>query len=194
MRSCRVLPVLLAAGLGLALEPVWRSHTGATVRAQTGTRQPARQPDIHYVPSPQYVVEGMLKFAGVTKNDVVYDLGSGDGRIVITAARLFGARGVGIELDPKLVAEATRNAERASVADRVRFIEGDIFDADISGATVVTLYLFSTVNEKLRPKLLRDLAPGTRIVSHWFRMGDWEPDRSTTVNKHPVWLWFVPNR
>ena len=99
------------------------------VHSQVDPARPRRQPDIHYVPSPQYVVEGMLKFAAVTRDDVVYDLGSGDGRIVITAAKLFGARGVGIELDPKLVAEATRNAERASVADRVRFIEGDIFEA-----------------------------------------------------------------
>jgi SAM-dependent methyltransferase len=175
---------------------LWVAAFGSAgpVQAQVEVRRPARQPDIHYVPSPQYVVEGMLKLAGVTRDDVVYDLGSGDGRIPITAAKLFGARGVGIELDPKLVAEARQNAERADVADRVRFIEGDIFETDISGATVVTLYLLSSINEKLRPRLLRDLTPGTRIVSHWFRMGDWEPDVSSTVEKHPVWLWRVPKR
>ena len=162
--------------------------------AQPETAKPPRKPDIHFVPTPQNVVDGMLKMAKVTKADVVYDLGSGDGRIVITAAKTFGARGVGIDLDPKMVAQARQNAEKAGVEARVRFIEADIFEADISEATVVTLYLLSTLNEKLRPKLLRDLTPGTRIVSHWFRMGDWEPDESTTVDKHPVWLWRVPAR
>ena len=166
----------------------------AAVVPPPATPQPRRQPDIHFVPTPQNVVDGMLKVAGVTSKDVVYDLGSGDGRIVIAAARTYGARGVGIDLDPKLVAQARENARKAGVADRVRFIEGDIFEEDISEATVVTLYLLSSINEKLRPRLLRDLAPGTRIVSHWFRMGDWEPDVSTTVDKHPVWLWRVPAR
>jgi SAM-dependent methyltransferase len=156
--------------------------------------QPKRQPDIGYVPTPPNVVDGMLKLAGVTANDIVYDLGSGDGRIVIAAAKTYKARGVGIDLNPKLVAEARRNAELAGVADRVRFIEGDFFTADISEATVVTLYLLSSINEKLRPKLLRDLKPGARIVSHWFRMGSWQPDQSANPDKHPIWLWRVPSR
>ena len=136
----------------------------------------------------------MLRLADVGKDDVVYDLGSGDGRIPITAARRFGARGVGIDLDPKLVAQATRSAQEAGVGDRVRFIEGDIFEADIFGATVVTLYLLSSINERLRPKLLKELRPGTRVVSHQFRMGDWQPERETVVDYRPLFLWRIPKR
>jgi SAM-dependent methyltransferase len=157
-------------------------------------QQPKRTPDIHFVPTPDDVVEAMLRLAEVGQNDIVYDLGSGDGRIPITAARRFGARGVGIDLDPKLVAQATRHAQEAGVADRVRFIEGDIFEADISAATVVTLYLLTSINERLRPKLLKDLRPGTRIVSHQFRMGDWQPDREIVVDFRPLFLWRVPPR
>ena len=157
-------------------------------------QQPKRTPDIHFVPTPEEVVEAMLRLAEVDKNDVVYDLGSGDGRIPITAARRFGARAVGIDLDPKLVAQATRSAQEAGVGDRVRFIEGDIFEADISAATVVTLYLLTSINERLRPKLLKDLRPGTRIVSHQFRMGDWQPDREIVVDYRPLFLWRVPKR
>ena len=157
-------------------------------------QQPKRTPDIHFVPTPDEVVEAMLRLADVGQNDVVYDLGSGDGRIPITAARRFGARGVGIDLDPKLVAQATRNAREAGVGDRVRFIEGDIFEADISPATVVTLYLLTSINERLRPKLLKELRPGTRIVSHQFRMGDWNPDRELVVDFRPLFLWRVPTR
>jgi SAM-dependent methyltransferase len=186
------LSLLIAAGLwaggGSGLSDRMRVVSGLEAQA------PKRQPDIHYVPTPPEVVDGMLKLAEVTSSDVVYDLGSGDGRIVIAAAKTFGARGVGIDLDPMLVAEATRNARQAGVADRVRFIEGDIFEADISQATVVTLYLLSAINEKLRPKLLRELGAGTRIVSHWFRMGDWEPDAMASIEKRPVWLWRVPAR
>jgi SAM-dependent methyltransferase len=179
----------LAAGF-LAASCLVLPSTGSDAFEQA----PRRQPDIHYVPTPPHVVDGMLELAEITAEDTVYDLGSGDGRIVIAAARTYGARGVGIELDPKLVEQARRNARQAGVADRVRFIEGDIFEEDIAPATVVTLYLLSSINEKLRPRLLRDLRPGTRIVSHWFRMGDWEPDVSATVDKHPVWLWRVPPR
>jgi SAM-dependent methyltransferase len=157
-------------------------------------QQPKRTPDIHFVPTPEEVVEAMLQLAEVDKNDVVYDLGSGDGRIPITAARRFGARAVGIDLDPKLVAQARRSAQEAGVGDRVRFIEGDIFEADISAATVVTLYLLTSINERLRPKLLKELRPGTRIVSHQFRMGDWAPDREIVVDYRPVFLWRVPKR
>jgi SAM-dependent methyltransferase len=157
-------------------------------------QQPQRTPDIHFVPTPEEVVEAMLRLADVGKNDVVYDLGSGDGRIPIAAARRFGARGVGIDLDPKLVAQATRNAQDRGVADRVRFIEGDIFLADLSEATVVTLYLLTSINERLRPKLLKELRPGTRIVSHQFRMGDWQPEREIVVDYRPLFLWRVPKR
>ena len=165
-----------------------------SVAALSAAQQPKRTPDIHFVPTPEEVVEAMLRLADVGKDDVVYDLGSGDGRIPITAARRFGARGVGIDLDPKLVAQATRSAQDAGVGDRVRFIEGDIFEADISSATVVTLYLLSSINERLRPKLLKELRPGTRIVSHQFRMGDWQPERETVVDYRPLFLWRIPKR
>ena len=164
---------------------------GAAVLA---AQQPKRTPDIHFVPTPDEVVEAMLQLADVGQNDVVYDLGSGDGRIPITAARRFGARGVGIDLDPKLVAQATRNAQETGVADRVRFVEGDIFEADISPATVVTLYLLTSINERLRPKLLKELRPGTRIVSHQFRMGDWSPDSEIVIDFRSLFLWRVPKR
>jgi SAM-dependent methyltransferase len=164
---------------------------GAAVLA---AQQPKRTPDIHFVPTPDDVVEAMLQLADVGQNDVVYDLGSGDGRIPITAARRFGARGVGIDLDPRLVAQATRNAQETGVADRVRFVEGDIFEADISPATVVTLYLLTSINERLRPKLLKELRPGARIVSHQFRMGDWNPDREIVIAFRPLFLWRVPKR
>jgi SAM-dependent methyltransferase len=157
-------------------------------------QQPKRTPDIHFVPTPDEVVDAMLRLAEVGKNDVVYDLGSGDGRIPIAAARRFGARGVGIDLDPKLVAQAAQNAREAGVADRVTFIEADIFEADISQATVVTLYLLTSINERLRPKLLKELRPGTRIVSHQFRIGDWQPDRDIVVDYRPLFLWTVPKR
>jgi SAM-dependent methyltransferase len=150
--------------------------------------------DVPYVPTPTEVVTAMLKLAGVKKDDVVYDLGSGDGRIVIAAARRHGARAVGIEIDPARIDEATDNARRAGVADRVRFVNQDLFKADIGEATVVTLYLLPRVNERLRPKLLAELKPGTRVVSHGFDMGDWKPERTIEVGSVPVYLWIVPAR
>jgi SAM-dependent methyltransferase len=153
----------------------------------------ARTPDIHFVPTPLEVVRAMLTLADVGPGDVVYDLGSGDGRIVIEAARR-GARGVGIDLDPALVAQASVNASKAGVLDRVRFIEGDFFTADLSQASVVTMYLLSSINQRLRPKLLRELEPGARIVSHRFGMGDWKPDRERHVGQTEVFLWRVPDR
>ena len=165
-----------------------------SVATLAASQQPSRTPDIHFVPSPEEVVEAMLRLAEVKPDDIVYDLGSGDGRIPIAAARRFGARGVGIDLDPKLVALASRTAQEAGVADRVKFIEADIFEADISNATVVTLYLLTSINERLRPKLLKELRPGTRVVSHQFRMGDWEPEREVVVDYRPLFLWRVPKR
>jgi SAM-dependent methyltransferase len=165
-----------------------------SVATLAASQQPKRTPDIHFVPTPEEVVEAMLRLAEVGPDDIVYDLGSGDGRIPIAAARRFGARGVGIDLDPKLVAQATRTAREAGVADRVTFVEADIFDADISKATVVTLYLLTSINERLRPKLQKELRPGTRIVSHQFRMGDWQPDREIVVDYRPLFLWRVPKR
>ena len=152
-------------------------------------------PDVR---TPPVVIVEMLRLASVTRDDVVYDLGSGDGRIVITAAQEFGARGVGLEIEPDLVAEAQRNARRAKVADRVRFVQQDIFEADLSEATVVTMYLGADVNLRLRPKLLAELKPGSRIVSHDFPIGDWKPERVVKVQGperiHVLSLWIVPPR
>jgi SAM-dependent methyltransferase len=147
--------------------------------------------DVPYVPTPPEVVEGMLKLAGVRPDDVVYDLGCGDGRIVIMAAKKFHARGVGIDIDPDRVREANENARREGVAGRVRFIQQNFFNADIHEATVVTLYLLTSVNLKLRPKLLKELKPGTRVVSNTFDMGDWKPDKEIEVDGHRLYLWVI---
>src|SRR5687767_2785878 len=136
---------------------------------------PARTPDVIYVPTPQEVVDAMLKVAQVTSKDVIYDLGSGDGRIPITAAKQFGARGIGIDIDPQRISEANANAKAAGVTDKVKFLNQDLFTTDISDATVVTLYLLPSLNIKLLPKLNKELRPGTRIVSHQFDMKEQEP-------------------
>lgn len=151
----------------------------------------ARTPDVVYVPTPTKVVDAMLKAAEVGPADVLYDLGSGDGRIPITAARRWGTRGIGIDIDPERIEEANRNAEQAGVTDKVKFIEGDLFEANLSEATVISLYLLPALNLRLRPTLL-ELKPGTRIVSHAFDMGDWKPDRTIDVDGATVYLWTVP--
>jgi competence ComEA-like helix-hairpin-helix protein len=150
------------------------------------------EPDVLYVPTPQPVVEAMLELAGVKAGDVVYDLGSGDGRIVITAAKKYGARGVGIDIDPLLVKTATANAAAAGVSDRVRFVSGNIFSADVSEATVVTLYLLQSLNERLRPKLVRELRAGARVVSHVFNMGpEWPPEQTREIGASRIFLWTL---
>ena len=137
----------------------------------------------------------MLQLAAVTSTDVVYDLGSGDGRIVITAAKKYGARGVGIELDAALVKQAQQNAAAAGVAGRVRFVSADLFTADVRPATVVTLYLLQSLNERLRPKLVRELRPGARVVSHVFNMGpEWPAAQTVTVERSRIFLWSIPER
>ena len=153
-----------------------------------------RGPDVRYVPSPQPVVHAMLELAGVRQADVVYDLGSGDGRIPITAARVYGARGVGIDIDPQRIAEANTNARSAGVADRVTFRNEDLFAADFRDATVVTLFLSRNANLKLRPRLVRELRPGTRVVSYWHDMGDWKPERTIAAGKANIYLWTIPPR
>src|SRR6266581_8993298 len=168
--------------------------------AQNGTL--VRQLDVPYVPTTEEAVQAMLKLGDVNKNDVLYDLGCGDGRIVIAAAKTYGARGVGIDINPERITEARENARKAGVENLVRFEENDLFKADIHEASVVTLFLLSSVNLKLRPKLLRDLKPGTRVVSNTFDMGDWKPDKETTVGaddddsglSHRLFLWTVPPR
>ncbi len=152
-----------------------------------------RTPDVIYVPTPPEVVDAMLKVAKVGPNDVLYDLGSGDGRIPVTAAQRFGTRAVGIDIDPQRIAEANANAQKAGVTDKVKFIQGDLFQQDLSEATVISLYLLSSLNVKLRPTLL-NLKPGTRIVSHAFNMGDWTPDQTIDVNGRMVYFWTVPEK
>jgi SAM-dependent methyltransferase len=155
-----------------------------------------RVPDVVYIPTPHHVVAEMLRIAGVTKDDMVYDLGSGDGRLVIAAAKHYGARGVGVDIDAQRVEEGRVNARDAGVNDRVQFLQQDLFTTDIREATVVTLYLLTKLNLQLRPKLLSELRPGTRVVSHAFDMGDWQPDQKLLVPGSPsdnmVYYWVVP--
>ena len=168
----------------------------SSLTAQQTAQKPVRTPDIHWVPTPDPVVEGMLDLAKVTKNDVVYDLGCGDGKIVIAAAKR-GARGVGVDIDPQRITEANANAKKAGVTDRVQFILGDIFDPNIkiADATVVTLYLLPSLNGKLQPRLQSELRPGTRVVSHAFHgMTNWEPERTESVNGTTVHLWTIAKR
>jgi SAM-dependent methyltransferase len=175
---------IVAAGLALGLV--------IPSAAQTAGRP---KPDVIYVPTPQPVVEAMLELAQVKRTDVVYDLGSGDGRIVITAAKRYGASGVGLEIDPALVRKARENAAAAGVSNRVRFVTQNLFTADLSKASVVTLYLLQSLNERLRPKLVRDLKPGTRIVSHVFNMGpEWPPEKTVMVDRSRIYLWSIPGR
>ena len=166
--------------------------------AQTRTAKP--ELDVPYVPTSEQAVQGMLKLAGVKKTDIVYDLGCGDGRIVIAAAKNYGAHGVGIDLNPERIKEANENAKKAGVESLVRFEEGDLFKADFHEATVVTLFLLPEVNLQLRPKLLKDLKPGTRIVSNTFDMEDWKPDKQMNVDgsetylSRKLYMWIVPAR
>jgi len=153
-----------------------------------------RTPDVIFVPTPQAVVDEMLKVANVKKGDVLYDLGSGDGRIVITAAKRFGVRGVGIDIDPQRIAEANENARKEGVQHLVTFKQTDLFATDISEATVVTLYLLPRLNVKLRPKLFADLKNGTRIVSHAFDMAEWEPEKALKVDGRDVYYWTINDK
>src|SRR5687767_13631577 len=163
--------------------------SGAQARAGQATA--LREPDVIYVPTPPAVVEAMLKVAGVKSTDIVYDLGSGDGRIPITAAQKYGARGIGIDINPERIKEANENAVKANVTDKVKFMNADLFETDISQATVVTLYLLPSLNIKLMPKL-KALKPGTRIVSHSFDVGsEWPPEKTQEVNGRSVYMWTI---
>lgn len=169
----------------------------STTDPSSTTPEDTTDKDAPYVPTAQSVVIQMLKVANVSEDDVVYDLGSGDGRIPITAAKMFGARAVGIEIDSGLVAKARAKAREAGVADKVEFRQQDLFNTNLEDATVVALYLWPEINVKLRPKLLRQLDPGDRIVSHDFRMGDWTPDRVVDAGRgntgqETIFLWTVP--
>ena len=169
----------------------------------TGQNAPQpRRPDVPYVPTTDAAVAAMLKLADIKHSDIVYDLGCGDGRIVIAAAKKFGTRGVGVDIDPARIREANENAKKAGVEKLVRFEEKDLFQTDIHEANVVMLFLLNSINLKLRPKLLRELKPGTRIVSNTFDMGDWKPDREAPVEgaddgtslSQYLYLWIVPER
>jgi ribosomal protein L11 methylase PrmA len=154
----------------------------------------AQQPDVIYVPTPHEVVDDMLRLANVGKGDVLYDLGSGDGRIAIAAAKKFGIRAVGIDIDPDRIKEATANAKKAGVEKLVTFRQEDLFKADFRDATVITLYLLPDLNVKLRPKLWDETKPGTRIVSHQFDMGTWKPEKKLESNGRTVYFWTVPKK
>jgi len=175
-------------GCSQKTDPTQSSQSGVQAQDESSSRDP----DVPYVPTPQNVVDRMLELANVSEDDIVYDLGSGDGRIVITAAQTYGARGVGIEIDSQRVQEARKNAEEAGVADLVEFRQGDLFEADISEATVVTLYLLPSVNLKLRPKLFDELAPGTPVVSHDFDMDGWKPEQTVEMGSDTIFLWTIP--
>ncbi len=189
IRSFAAFAVIFSASLVVAAQ---NPKLPAPTRFPSEPPAPTtRVPDVPFVPTPTEVVDAMLSVARVTKTDVIYDLGSGDGRIVIAAAKKYGARGVGIDINADLVAQAKASAVAEGVADKVTFIEGDLFEQDLSKATVITLYLLPAINLKLRPTLLK-LKPGTRIVSHAFDMGDWKPERTETVGGRLVYFWRVP--
>ncbi|HKC45524.1 MAG TPA: class I SAM-dependent methyltransferase [Burkholderiales bacterium] len=187
-RTARILCAVVAVSLA-----------GASAYAQQAPTEPKEYvpqvgqsgKDVVWVPTPEALIERMLKMAGVGPKDYVIDLGSGDGRTVIAAAQKFGARAMGIEYNPDMVALSIKNAEKAGLGDKVKFIKADIFETDFSQATVITMYLLPALNLKLRPKIL-DMRPGTRVVSHAFNMEDWQPDQTVTVEGRDAFLWIVP--
>jgi SAM-dependent methyltransferase len=175
----------------LAVSTVYSQIETRPKREQTPPK-PVRT-DVPYVPTPPETVKAMLKVANVGKDDIVYDLGCGDGRIVVSAVKDFGAKsGVGIDIDPQRIREARHNARKANISYKAVFIEGDLFKQDLREATVVTLYLYPSVNLRLLPKLLEELKPGTRIVSHNFDMGDWKPEKIEKVGNSTVYFWTIP--
>jgi ribosomal protein L11 methylase PrmA len=178
--------IALAAALVLAAP--------GSLLAQAQKKAPSRGPDVIFVPTPQEVVEDMLRLANVGKGDILYDLGSGDGRIAITAAKKYGIKATGIDIDPERIREATENARKAGVTDRVQFRQEDLFQANFRDATVVTLYLLPDLNVKLRPKLWNELKPGTRIVSHQFDMGKWKPEKTLESEGRTIYFWTVPEK
>jgi ribosomal protein L11 methylase PrmA len=183
------------AGGRLVLAGVLLAVAGGAEAQQAAT---AIKKDVPYVPTPPEVVQVMLEMAGVKAGDVVYDLGCGDGRIVIAAVKIKGVRGVCVDIDPERIHESRQNAQTEQVARRIKFVQGDLFQVPIADASVVMMYLLPAVNLKLRPRLLAELRPGTRVVSHMFSMGDWEPERRASVYsqeyEHLVYRWTVPRR
>jgi tRNA G37 N-methylase Trm5 len=184
-----ITAALIAAAPAAALE----SPSSVYQLAQAQPRR-SQAPDVIFVPTPQEVVDEMLRLANVKKGDVLYDLGSGDGRIPVTAAKKFGVRAVGIDIDPERIQEANENAKRNGVTSLVKFRKEDLFQADIHEATVVTLYLLPDLNVKLMPRLMDQLKPGSRIVSHQFDMGDWRPDKKVELSGRTIYLWTIPSK
>jgi len=170
------------------------SKTVQVQQTTPATKPQEKTPDVVYVPTPPEVVDKMLEVAKVGKNDILYDLGSGDGRIPIAAAKKFGTQGTGIDIDPERIKEANENAKKQGVSDKVKFLQQDLFKSDFSKATVVTLYLLPELNVKLRSQLFQQLKPGTRIVSHAFDMGDWKPEKTLNVNGRTVYYWTIPKQ
>lgn len=207
MISCKQTMVSLAIGIGIissgcsqrmnAIAPSSPIEPRAASAFTIAQSPPSRDPEIIYLPTPPEVVDRMLAIAEVDDNDILYDLGSGDGRIAIAAVRDYGVRrAVGIDIDPQQIQAANANARRVGVSDRVRFLNQDLFQSDFSEATVVTLYLLPTLNLQLRPQLFEQLEPGTRVVSHAFDMGEWKPERTEQIEvdgqTHTIYLWTIP--
>jgi SAM-dependent methyltransferase len=176
----------LAIGLAALIATPACAQPSSTQQAE------ARTPDVVYVPTPYKVVDAMLEMAQVKTGDRLYDLGSGDGRIPITAAKRFKVKATGIDIDPERIREANANAKKEGVTNLVDFRQADLFTSDFRDASVITLYLLDSLNERLRPKLLAELKPGTRIVSHAFRMGDWQPEQEKSVDGNMIYMWTVP--
>ena len=192
-RWVSALAFTLAISYGVDAASQTTTPPAETANAAGATAKPLRGPDVMYVPTPNEVVEAMLNVAGAAKGDVLYDLGSGDGRIPIIAVQKFGvARATGIEINPERIREAQANLKAAALGDRIQFRNEDLFEANISDATIVTLYLLPSLNVKLLPKLLTDLKPGTRIVSHAFAMGDWKAKQTLDVGGRAVYFWVIP--
>ena len=186
LRAAVSASILLVVALSAAAQ-------SAAQQAPAAAQKELRAPDVVFVPTPQEVVEAMLKVAKVGKGDVLYDLGSGDGRIPITAAQKYRiARGIGIDISPERIKEANENLRKARVGDRVRFVNADLFESDLRDATVITLYLLPTLNLKLLPKMLKEVKPGTRVVSHAFDMGSWKPQQTLKVGTRSVYFWTIP--
>ena len=193
MKHARLLCAsAVCAALAFACESaVAKQPAAARSLLLAQSESPQRPLDVPYIATTPEVVNEMLRLGQVDKDDMLYDLGCGDGRIVIAAAKKYGARGVGVDIDPQRVREARANAAKEGVTDKVKFVQQDLFNTDLTGATVVTLYLLPKINLKLRPKLFRELKPGARVVSHNYDMGDWQPDDTITLGKHKVYMWTI---
>ena len=189
LRFAKALVGVLLLGITASAGPAPEAQAAAAP-AQQGLRQP----DVIYVPTRQSVVDAMLKVANVKAGDLLYDLGCGDGRIPVTAARKYGARGFCFDIDPQRIKEANENVAKNNVGNLVTVVHADLFETDLSGASVITLYLLPSLNVKLMPKLMKELKPGTRIVSHAFDMGDWKPEKELDVDGRKVYYWTIPKR